>query len=124
MRATDLNDTHAAARDRDDRLEDFAAELTSAVYPLVLRRGPKDSWVHVQLALWRALAETVEKWAWEPPARASREFDAWREGFLEALTERAFSIALANGIEGPLLELELALYRAFRLVMRRRSRVR
>jgi hypothetical protein len=124
MRATDLNDTHAAARDRDDRLEDFAAELTSAVYPLVLRRGPKDSWVQVQLTLWRALAETVEKWAWEPPAGASREFDAWREGFLEALTERAFCIALANGIEGPLLEVELGLYRAFRLVMRRRSHVR
>ena len=34
------------------------------------------------------VAETFEKWAWEPPARASREFDAWREGFLEALTER------------------------------------
>jgi hypothetical protein len=124
MRATDMNDIRDTAQDRDARLDDFAAELTRAVYPLVLRRGPKDSWVQVQLALWRALAETVEKWAWEPPAASSAEFDAWREGFLEALTDRAFSIALDNGIEGSLLTLELGLYRAFRLVMRRRSRVR
>ena len=119
-----MSDDHRTAWDRDTRLEDFAAELTRAVYPLVLRRGPKDSWIQVELALWRALAETVEKWAWEPPATAAAEFDAWREGFLEALTDRAFLIALENGIEGPLLKLELGLHRAFRLVMRRRSRVR
>ena len=79
----------------------------------------------MQLTLWRALAETVEKWAGEPPpVPSSGKFDAWREGFLEALTECAFLIALENGVEGPLLKLELGLYRAFRLVMRRRSRVR
>ena len=124
MRTTDLNDIHDAVRDRDARLKNFAAELTSAVYPLVLRRRPKDSWITVELTLWRALAETVEKWAWEPPAASSSEFDAWREGFLEALTARAFAIALDNGIEGPLLRLEQGLYRAFRLVMRRRGRAR
>jgi hypothetical protein len=124
MRATDMNDIHDAGRGRDIRLANFAAELTSAVYPLVLRRGPKNSWVQVELALWRALAETVEKWTSEPPADSPGELGAWREGFLEALTERAFSIALDHGIEGPLLELELGLYRAFRFVMRRRGRIR
>ena len=124
MRATDMHDSHDAARDRDVRLENFAAELTRAVYPLVLRRGPKHPWITVELTLWRALAETVEKWAGGPSAASSGEFDAWREGFLEALTDRAFCIALDHGIEGPLLQLELGLYRAFRLVMRRRSRDR
>jgi hypothetical protein len=124
MGVNDTDDAHDAARARDLRLENFAAELTRAVYPLVLRRGPKQAWIHVELALWRALAETVEQWASGPPAESPGEFDAWREGFLEALTERAFSIALDHGIEGPLLELELGLYRAFRLVMRRRGRNR
>jgi hypothetical protein len=123
MSATDTRGTHDAERGRDVRLENFAAELTRAVYPLVLRRGPKHAWITVELALWRALAETVEKWTREPPAASSPEFDAWREAFLEALTARAFSIALDNGIAGPLFKLEMGLYRAFRLVMRRRIRV-
>ena len=124
MRATDMNDTHDPVRDQDDRLKNFAAELTSAVYPLVLRCGPKDSWITVELTLWRARGGNRREVGLGAARRASREFDAWREGFLEALTERGFSIALANGIEGPLLELELGLHRTFRLVMRRRSRVR
>jgi hypothetical protein len=40
------------------------------------------------------------------------------------LTASAFYIALKNGIKGSLLELELCLYRAVRVVIRRRSRVR
>ncbi len=125
MGANDTDDAHDAAREWGVRHENFAAELTRRPsYPLVLRRGPKHAWIHVELALWRALAETVEKWSWEPPAKSPGEFDAWREGFLEALTGRAFSIALDHGIEGPLLELEVGLYRAFRLVMRRRARIR
>ena len=53
-----MSDNHRTARDRDTLLENFAAELTRAVYPLVLRRGPKDSWLKMELGLWRALAET------------------------------------------------------------------
>jgi hypothetical protein len=124
MAANDADDAHDAAREGDVRLENFAAELTSAVYPLVLRRGPKHAWIHIELALWRALAETVEKWTLEPPSESSGESDAWREGFLEALTDRAFSIALDHGIERPLLELELSLYWAFRLVMSGRDLIR
>ena len=125
MRATDMKDNHDAARDRDVRLENFAAELTSAVYPLVLRRGPKDSWLKMELGLWRALAETVKKWVRQrPPAASSAEFAAWRKGLVADLTESAFSIALKNGTKGSLLDLELGLYRAVRLVTRRYSRVR
>jgi hypothetical protein len=125
MKAIDMKDTHDAARELDVRLENFAAELTNAVYPLVLRRGPKDSWVKVELGLWRALAETVKRWARQRPAAAAAdELAAWREGLLVDLTESAFYIALKNGIKGSLLELELDLYRAVRLVSRRYSRVR
>ena len=120
-----MSDNHRTACDRDRRIENFAAELTCAVYPLVLRRGLKDSWLKVELGLWRALAETVRKWARQQPAAVpSDEFEAWREGLVVDLTESAFSIALKNGIKGSLLDLELALYRAVRLVTRRYSRVR
>jgi hypothetical protein len=124
-RATDLSDISDTGRDRDIGLEDFAAELTRAVYPLVLRRQPKDLWVKVELGLWKALAETVRRWARQRPAAASTdELAAWREGLLVDLTEGAFFIALKSGIKRSLLQLEVGLYRAFRLAIGRRCRVR
>jgi hypothetical protein len=122
-RATDRSDIPGTARDRDIRLEDFAAELTIAAYPVVLRRQPKASWLKVELALWRALAETVRRWARQRPAAASAdELAAWREGLLVDLTESAFFIALKSGIKRSLLQLELGLYQAFRLAIGRRRR--
>jgi hypothetical protein len=119
-----MSDNHHTAWDRDTRIENFAAELTRAVYPLVLRRGLKGSWLKVELGLWRALAETAQKWDRQQPAAASSdEFEDWREGIVVDLTDSAFYIALKNGIKGPLIELALGLYRAVRLVIRRRSRV-
>ena len=125
MRATDMKNTPDTVRDRDVRLENFAAELTGAVYPLVLRRRPRELWIKVELALWRALAVTVKKWARQRPAAASAgELEAWREALLADLTESAFYIAVKNGIKGSLLDLELALYQAVHLVIRRHGRVR
>ena len=118
-------DNHCTSCDRDTRIENFAAELTRAVYPLVLRRGLKDSWIRMELGLWRAVAEVLKKWDRQrPPAASVAELEAWREGLLVDLTESAFYTALKNGIRGPLLEVELSLYRAFRLVVRRRGRLR
>ena len=53
-------------RDVDTTVEDYAAELTEAAYPVVLRHGVVDNWLDVELELWRALMGTVEKWerAW------------------------------------------------------------
>ena len=120
-----MSDNHRTACDRDTQMESFVAELTRAVYCLVLRRGLKDSWLQVELGLWRALAETVQEWARQQPAAASAdEFEASREGLVVDLTKSAFDIARINGIKGSLLDLELALYRAVRLVTRRYSRVR
>ena len=120
-----MSDYHRTAWDRDTRIENFAAELTLAVYPLVLRSGLKDSWIKVELDLWRAVAEVLKKWDRRRPSAASAaELEAWREGFLVDLTESAFYIALRNGIRGPLLEVELSMYRAFRLVVRRWVRLR
>ena len=117
---SDISDT---VRDRDVRLENFAAELTSAVYPLALRHGMRGSWITLQLGLWRALAETVKKWARDgPPVGSSAELKAWREGLLVDLPEEAFHISLQHGIQGFPLEVELGLYRALRSVIRRLRR--
>ena len=115
-----MSDNPGDTCNRDTLLENFAAELTSAAYPIVLRHGMRSSWIKVELGLWRALAETLKKWAREvPPPGPSDEFTAWREGLLVELTEGAFYIAVKHGIKGSLLEVELGLYRALRSVIRR-----
>ncbi|HEV3304535.1 MAG TPA: hypothetical protein VG055_33100 [Planctomycetaceae bacterium] len=117
-----MSDNDGAARNRDDQFENLAAELTFAIYPIALRHGMAGSWIKVELGLWRALAETVKKWAREwPPAGSSDEFEVWRERFLMNLTESAFGIAVKHGIKGSLLEVELCLYRALRLVIGREA---
>ncbi len=44
----------------DPALEDFAAELTQAVYSIVLRKRPKGSWLDLELNLWRVLDQTIQ----------------------------------------------------------------
>jgi hypothetical protein len=100
-------------------LENFAAELTSAVYRIALRQGINGSWVKVELALWRVVANRVRKWAREcPPAESLDQFNLRRKGLLLDLTNSAFSIAVKYGMTGSDLEM-VGLYRAFRSVVRR-----
>jgi hypothetical protein len=116
-----MTDNQGAVCDRDKRLENFAAELTVAAYPLALRHGIRGSWIKLELGLWRALAQTVKKWNREsPPAECSDEFRVWQESLLVDLTESAFFVAVKHGIKGSLLEVELGLCRAFRRVITRR----
>jgi hypothetical protein len=120
-----MSDIHGAAWRRDSLLENFAAELTSTVYAIALRQGMRGSWIEAELGLWRALAATVKKWAWErPPAGSLDARKVWRERLLVDLTEDAYYITAKHGIKGSLLEVKLCLYRAFRLVFRRRQRAR
>jgi hypothetical protein len=115
-----MSDNPGAAPGRDTLLENFAAELTSAVYPVALRQGMRGSWLELELRLWRALTDTVNKWAREaPPAGSPGEFKVWREGLLVDLTEGAFHVAVKHGIQGSPLQVELGLYRAFRSVIGR-----
>ena len=118
-----MSNNHGATCTQDSLFENLAAELTCAIYPIALGHGMASSWIKVELGLWWALAETVKKWVQEwPPGGSSDEFKVWREGFLVNLTESAFYIAVRHGIKGSLLEVELCLYRAFRLVFRRVAR--
>ena len=43
-------------------LENLAAELTEAAYPVALRHGVGKEWLDLQLDLWKALTQTVQKW--------------------------------------------------------------
>jgi len=120
-----MSNNLVAPRNRDARLENFAAELTFAAYGVALRHGTADSWIRVELALWRALAQTVKMWAPErPPTAHPDEFKAWREGLLVDLTDSAYYVALKHGIRGSLVEVESRLDRAFRFVIERRYGVR
>jgi hypothetical protein len=122
MRTSDMNDIHDPAWDRGGRLEDLAAELTSAVYPLLLRHRPQGSWLTVELGLWRALAETVEQWARQRPSAAlGYGLEAWRDGLLADLTDSAVCVALNNGIDAFQAEVRLGLYQAFRQAILRCS---
>jgi hypothetical protein len=108
---------------RDIRAEDFAAELTSAAYPLVLRRGMKKSWIEVELGLWEGLVETVKTWARRRQPAASGVSEAWRIGLLGAVTASALSFALDSGIDRPRPDMESALYQALGRVIRTSSHV-
>ena len=56
-----MSDNHGAPCTRDPQRENIAAELTSAVYAVMLRRGVEGSWLDLELSLWRALSEAVRK---------------------------------------------------------------
>jgi hypothetical protein len=115
MRTTDMNDSHDPAWDRGGRLKDPAAELSSAVYPLLLRHRPQGSWLTVEFGLWRALSETVEEWARQrPPATLC-------DGLFADLTDSAVGVALNNGIDAFQAEVRSALYQAVRQAIRRCS---
>jgi hypothetical protein len=58
---------HAVIADAEQSLAAFAAELTAAAYSVALQHSVEYRWLDLQLELWRALTETVEKWAANPP---------------------------------------------------------
>jgi hypothetical protein len=43
-------------------LRTFAAELTAAVYLVALRQGNGDCWLDLELGIWKAVSDTIDKW--------------------------------------------------------------
>jgi hypothetical protein len=66
-----MNSIGRTMRDRDVYVENFAAELTDAAYPVALRHGVAGSSIDLELDLWRALGETVQRWKANRPSRQS-----------------------------------------------------
>src|SRR5438552_15700922 len=93
-----MNASNALAVAPESSLETFAAELTEAVFPVALRYGVGDRWLDLELDLWRALSETVEKCA-----RASRRVGApdeladCRQGLVAESAEVAYHSTLRHG---------------------------
>src|SRR2546423_5956318 len=61
-RKTSMNDHVAVVADAEQSLDALAAELTVAAYTVALRYAVGDRWLDLELELWRALTEAVEKW--------------------------------------------------------------
>jgi hypothetical protein len=57
-----MNGSASTVVERDARLDALAAELTSAAYPIALRHDSGESWVDLELALWKAVSETIRRW--------------------------------------------------------------
>lgn len=74
------------ARDRDALLETFAAKLTEVAFAVALRHGVGDSWLDLELELWMALKETVNKWGQRsPPGTEAAFVSDWAERQYDAL---------------------------------------
>jgi hypothetical protein len=118
-----MNASNALAAAPEYSLETFAADLTDAVFPVALRYGVGDRWLDLELDLWRALSETVEKCA-----RASRgvsspdEFAVCRKGLLAELVNAAYHTTLRHGARESILEAREGMDQAFRWAIREKVR--
>jgi hypothetical protein len=62
----DRQNSTALADDGRADLQDFAAELTEAAYPIALQHKPGERWLDLQLELWRAMQKTLQRWQQRP----------------------------------------------------------
>jgi carbon storage regulator len=51
----------ATDKDREAFWDEAAAQLTDAVYPVMLRHGVRLNWLDLELDLWNTMTETVKK---------------------------------------------------------------
>ncbi len=64
-----MNTRNGTAAYWESSLENLAAILTEAVYPVVLRHGVRTSWVDLELDVWNVLRENVKEWGRKPAAK-------------------------------------------------------
>jgi hypothetical protein len=62
-----MSDNERSGPQWDRALERLAAEVATAAYAVALRHGAGDSWLDLELGLWKALARTVREWDGLPP---------------------------------------------------------
>ena len=53
--------TAGTISDREAFFENLSAELTNAAYPVVLRHGVGEKWLDLELDLWKAVTESLQK---------------------------------------------------------------
>ena len=101
-------------------LDTLATEFVNTAAQIARRHGAGDAWRNLELDLWKAVLRTLASCQRRLEQDGSVE-DVWRKRFLVELTEEAFHVAVRGGARGPLLEMELDLYQAFRSVLGQRS---
>ena len=118
-----MNASNTLAAHPADSLESFAAELTETVFPVALRYGVGDRWLDLELDLWRALSETVEKCAraWRGIGSPD-EFAGCRQGLLAGLASAAYRTTLRHGVRESIRDVQAGLYQAFRRAIRDKVR--
>jgi hypothetical protein len=74
------------SRDRDSLLETFAAELTQAANGVALRHGAGERWLELQLELWLALKDTLNRSERKsPPNSEAAPASGWAERLYRAV---------------------------------------
>ncbi|HLW67567.1 MAG TPA: hypothetical protein VKS79_19785 [Gemmataceae bacterium] len=58
--------------DRDPLVEDLAAELTTAIYPVMLQHGLGPRWLELQLDIWNSLIGRINQMEHDNVEHASR----------------------------------------------------
>jgi hypothetical protein len=118
-----MNATITRTFDRDSSPENFAAEVTEAVFPVALRYGVGNRWLDLELDLWRALSETVENCARDLrgvglPALTGpgspEECMGCRQGLVVGLADTAYRTTLRHGARESNRGAREGLYQAFR----------
>jgi hypothetical protein len=61
MEISSMNVEPLVANDADASLEILAAEFADAAYHVALRHGVGEKWIDLQLDLWGALTQVIEK---------------------------------------------------------------
>jgi hypothetical protein len=73
-RRTTMYDNHAALAEADQSVEAIAAELTVAAYRVSLSHAARDSWIELEIELWRALTDALKKVRrLQPPPRLAHD---------------------------------------------------
>ena len=94
-------------------LSELLADLTDAAYRAALARGLRGAFVDAELGVWKALCRTLAE-----AGRQGRLFagaagwGAWQERLVGELTAAAYEALQAEGVTGPAVDLELALWHA------------
>ena len=60
-----MNENRVVSSEADNALDAFAARLTVTAHRVALRHAARDTWIDLELDLWRELAELVETWVHE-----------------------------------------------------------
>jgi hypothetical protein len=53
-------------------VKDFSAAMTAAVYRVALGQGTPERWLELELALWKAVTDTVDQWLPDLPSGVRR----------------------------------------------------